>query len=265
MDIKPIAAEMAGVDAATEIGQAAKSVGGEFRMNISLPERWVSAALGGVLIAFGIRKKSWLGGLLILLGGNLLLRGASGRSLLYRALGLDTTSFGNRRAPQSVGGTGETGDGRFIVEKSIVLEAPAEEAWRFWRNFENLPRVMRHLKSVRTIDDSRSHWVAQAPAGLDVEWDAEITDERENRKIAWRSIGDAQIENKGVVLFEPIHDGKATEIRVYLEYAPPAGKAGKAFAKLFGKDPAKMIDEDLHRFKTLLESGGPAAGRKGRD
>jgi uncharacterized membrane protein len=123
---------------------------------------------------------------------------------------------------------------------------------------------MHHLKSVRAIDDKRSHWVVKAPAGLDVEWDAEITDERENRKIAWRSTENAQIGNKGVVLFEPVHNGKGTEIRVYLEYAPPAGKAGKAFAMLFGKDPAKIIDEDLHRLKALLETGNAGGGQKGR-
>lgn len=256
MDTKPIAADMAGVDAATENGEPGSPAKRGFPINVSLAERWISAALGGALIALGIRRKSWLGGLLILAGGNLILRGALGRSLLYRAFGLEAPSFGLLRAEEPAHGEGETGNGRFTVEKSVVLQAPAEEAWKFWRNFENLPRVMRHLKSVRTIDERRSHWVAQAPAGLDVEWDAEITDERENRKIAWRSADGAQIANKGVVLFEPVHNGKATEIRVYLEYAPPAGKAGKAFAMLFGKDPAKMIDEDLHRFKTLLESGG---------
>lgn len=263
MDINPIAADMAGVDAATENGEGLASGSGTFRINVSLPERWVSAILGGILIALGIRRKSWLGGLLVLAGGNLLLRGALGRSLLYKAFGFDTSTGGFRSVKGGHDDSGEAGKGRFIVEKAIVLEATAEDAWRFWRNFENLPRVMRHLKSVRTIDDKRSHWVAQAPAGLDIEWDAEITDERENRKIAWRSTENAQIENKGVVLFEPIHDGKATEIRVYLEYAPPAGKAGKAFAKLFGKDPASMIDEDLRRFKSLLETGS-AGGQKGR-
>lgn len=264
MDIKPFAAEMAGVDAATENGEGGMPAARKSRINVSPAERWLSAASGGVLIALGIRRKSWLGGLMILLGGTSLLRGAFGRSLLYRACGLDTSSSRLTRAARPGEGKAPAGDGRFIVEKSIVLEAPAEEAWRFWRDFENLPRVMRHLKSVRTIDDRRSHWVAQAPAGLDVEWDAEITDERENRKIAWRSTEGSRIENKGVVLFEPIHDGKATEIRIYLEFAPPAGKAGNAFARLFGRDPAKAIDEDLHRFKILFESGGSAGSLKGR-
>lgn len=254
MEENPISADMAGVDAATE----KTGEGSMFRMNVSVPERWVSAVLGGALIAYGIRKRSWVGGLIALAGGNLLLRGALGRSFIYRAFGIDTSKAFSKLAEKA--GQGE----RFTVEKSITISAPASEAFRFWRNFENLPRVMRHLKSVRSIDERRSHWVASAPAGLDIEWDAEITDERQDRKIAWRSLENAEIENKGVVLFEPVQDGNATELRVYLEYAPPAGKAGKAFAKLFGKDPAKMVDEDLRRFKSLIESGEAVLDRNAR-
>jgi uncharacterized membrane protein len=254
MEENPISAGIAGVDAAMEKA----GEGSSFRINVSVPERWISAIAGGALIAYGIRKKSWLGGLLALAGGNLLLRGALGRSLVYRAFGIDTSKAFGQMAKEM--GKGE----RFSVEKSITLSAPAADAYRFWRNFENLPRVMRHLKSVRAIDDRRSHWVASAPAGLDIEWDAEITDERQDRKIAWRSLDNAEIENKGVVLFEPVQDGNATELRVYLEYAPPAGKAGKAFAKLFGKDPEKMVEEDLRRFKSLIESGEPALDRNAR-
>ena len=256
MEVNPISADFAGADAATENGGLEE--GRSFRINVSVPERWVSAALGGALIAYGIRKRSWTGGLLALAGGNLLLRGALGRSLVYRAFGMDTSKAFGKLAKAAA--TGE----RFTVEKSITLSAPASEAFRFWRNFENLPRVMRHLKSVRAIDERRSHWVAAAPAGLDIEWDAEITDESQDRKIAWRSLENAEIENKGVVLFEPVQDGNATELRVYLEYAPPAGKAGKAFAKLFGKDPAKMVDEDLRRFKSLIESGEHVLDHSGR-
>jgi uncharacterized membrane protein len=254
MEENPISAGIAGVDAATE----KSGEGPMFRMNVSVPERWISAVIGGALIAYGIRKRSWAGGLLALAGGNLLLRGALGRSLVYRAFGIDTSKAFPKMAEKA--GTGE----RFTVEKSITISSSAPEAYRFWRNFENLPRVMRHLKSVRAIDERRSHWVASAPAGLDIEWDAEITDERQDRKIAWRSLENSEIENKGVVLFEPVQDGNATELRVYLEYAPPAGKAGKAFAKLFGKDPAKMVDEDLRRFKSLIESGEAVLDRNAR-
>ena len=123
---------------------------------------------------------------------------------------------------------------------------------------------MKHLKSVRSIDDRRSHWVAKAPAGIEIEWDAEITDERDNRRISWRSLEGSEIRNNGVVMFEPLSDGRATELRVYLEYDLPAGKLAKTFSKVIGKDPDKIVDEDLNRFKSLMETGEAAYGQMAR-
>ncbi|HKP96049.1 MAG TPA: SRPBCC family protein [Fibrobacteria bacterium] len=226
----------------------------ETKINVAMPERWISAAIGGGLVLYGIRKRSRLGILLALAGGNLLLRGILGRSLLYQSLGINTA--GKAKAVKRA-----IGSGSFRVEKSISVDRSPEDVYRFWRNFENLPRVMKHLKSVRTIDDRRSHWVAKAPAGLGIEWDAEITEDRENRKTSWRSLDSSGIRNNGAVVFEPVSDGRGTDLRIYLEYELPAGKAGKALAKLFGKDPDRMVDEDLRRFKTLMEAGEPAYGR----
>jgi uncharacterized membrane protein len=118
---------------------------------------------------------------------------------------------------------------------------------------------MKHLRSVRSIDDRRSHWVVKAPLGLDIEWDAEITEDYENGKIVWKTLDSSSgIWHTGAVIFEPIYDGRATDIRVYMEYYLPEGKAGKAFAKLIGKDPDRMVEEDLRRFKRLIEKGAPA-------
>jgi uncharacterized membrane protein len=154
---------------------------------------------------------------------------------------------------------------RFRVEQTVFINRPAEELFRFWRNFENLPRVMDHLQSVRNIDDRRSHWVAKAPAGMEVEWDAEITDETENRMISWRSLESSDIRNEGTVLFEASPDGQGSQIRVILEYQQPACKAGEAFAKLFGKDPQNMVKKDLERFKKLMETEeATAASRAAR-
>jgi uncharacterized membrane protein len=243
--------DVAGVDAAAQNAYEEYEKGSGSKINVSKPERWISAAIGAGLIFYGIKKRSRTGSLLALAGGNLVLRGALGRSFLYQAMGINTAAK-MKNLEQAMA------KGSFKVEKSIAVDRSPEEIYRFWRNFENLPRVMRHLKAVRNIDDHRSHWVAKTPAGIEIEWDAEITDERENRKIAWRSLENAEIKNNGVVIFEPISDGRATELRVYLEYEPPAGKAGKAFAKLFGKVPDKIIDEDLRRFKSLMETGEAA-------
>jgi uncharacterized membrane protein len=182
-------------------------------------------------------------------GGNLLIRGALGRSLIYKALGFSTARI--------IGGS-------IKVEKTVTVNRSAEEIHRFWRNFENLPRVMNHLKAVRSIDDRRSHWVAKGPAGMEVEWDAEITEDQEARRIGWRSLEGSDIYTAGLVDFEPIPEGGGTVVRVSLEYRPPAGKAGAALAKLFGRDPGRQIAKDLGQFKQILETGEIAAGQFAR-
>ena len=222
--------------------------------NVGTPERWISAAAGSALLYYGIRKRSWLGGLLALGGGNLLLRGALGKSLIYKAFGISTAG---KSLVKSV-------KGAIKVEKSVTVDRPAEEIYRFWRNFENLPRIMDHLKAVRTIDDRRSHWVAKGPAGSEVEWDAEITEDLDGRRIAWRAMEGSDVFTQGYVAFEPAPDGRGTEVRVSLEYQPPGGKAGAAMAKLFGEEPSQQVDQDLRKFKRMLETGEIAQGQFAR-
>lgn len=141
------------------------------------------------------------------------------------------------------------------VRKSITVNRPADEVYGFWRNFENLPRFMKHLESVQMTGDRRSHWTAQAPAGTTVEWDAETTEDRPNELIAWRSVEGADVPNAGVVRFVPAPGGRGTEVHVDLRYDPPAGKLGKLVAKLFGEEPSQQVDGDLRRFKQVLEIG----------
>ncbi|WP_406696340.1 SRPBCC family protein [Singulisphaera sp. Ch08] len=100
------------------------------------------------------------------------------------------------------------------VTGSITINRPAEELYRFWRNFENLPRIMTHLESVQVTGDRRSHWKAKAPVGSTVEWDAEITEDRPNELIAWRSLEGADVENSGAVRFVPAPGGRGTEVHV---------------------------------------------------
>lgn len=222
--------------------------------NVGAPERWISAAAGGALLFAGLRRRTWIGGLLALGGGNLLLRGALGKSLLYRILGISTAARGALRAAK----------GAVKVDKTVTVDRPAEEIYRFWRNFENLPRIMDHLKAVRSIDERRSHWVAKGPAGMESEWDAEITEDIEGRRIAWRSLEGSEVGTRGYVAFEPAPDGRGTEVKVSLEYEPPGGKAGASLAKLFGGEPGQRIEEDLRKFKRMLETGEIAHGHFAR-
>lgn len=144
--------------------------------------------------------------------------------------------------------------GRLHIRKSIAVNRPQEELYRFWRDFSNLPRFMYHLESVQVIDDRRSHWTARAPMGRKVEWDAEIVEDAQGH-IAWHSLPGADVENSGSVTFERGPGGRGAAVRVELEYVPPAGVAGILLAKLAGEEPEQQIAEDLRRFKQVMELG----------
>lgn len=160
--------------------------------------------------------------------------------------------------------------GSVKVERVTTINKPIHEVYQFWRRFENFPRFMRHLESVEMLGEGRSRWRAKAPAGLTVEWEAEILEDRENEWIAWRSLPGSQIENSGSVRFSPAPGARGTELRVQLQYNPPAGALGRSVAWLFGKEPNQQIHEDLRRFKQLMETGeiplsdGPSLWRAAR-
>ena len=140
----------------------------------------------------------------------------------------------------------------------VTINQPIELLYRFWRNLENLPQFMRHLESVEKITDTISHWRAKGPAGMTVEWDAEIYNEVANKLIAWRSLEGSDVVSAGSVNFDRAADGLATRVTVHLQYSPPMGKVGAAVARFFGADAETEIREDLHRFKTMDESGANA-------
>ncbi len=152
-------------------------------------------------------------------------------------------------------GDGEQTERRYVpVNKSIIVNAPPEEVYQFWHDFENLPRFMRYLESVQVTGEGRSHWVAKAPGGT-VEWDAEITEDRPNQLISWRSLEGSEVANTGTVRFEQAAGGRGTVVRVELDYSPPGGAAGALVAKLMGEDPDGQMQVDLRRFKQIVEIG----------
>ena len=144
---------------------------------------------------------------------------------------------------------------RVRVERVTTVNKPVHEVYEFWREFQNFPRFMRHLESVEVLGDRRSRWRANAPAGRTVEWEAEMLEDREDEWIAWRSLPGSQIENSGSVRFSPAPGARGTEVRVQLQYSPPAGRLGRGIAWLFGEEPEQQIHDDLHRFKQLMETG----------
>lgn len=141
------------------------------------------------------------------------------------------------------------------VQQAVTINRPPEDVYRFWHDFQNLPRFMMHLESVQVVGNKRSHWKAKAPAGTTVEWDAETTEDRANELIAWRSLEGSQIENEGTVHFTPAPAGRGTEVRVDLRYDAPGGKAGALVAKLFGEEPEQQVKAELRVFKQVMETG----------
>ncbi|MBX9704146.1 MAG: SRPBCC family protein [Silvanigrellaceae bacterium] len=139
------------------------------------------------------------------------------------------------------------------VEESISIKMPPADIYKIWRNFENLPSLMNHLKSVDVYDNSHSHWVAKAPLGTSVEWDAIVTEDIPNELIVWQSSKNAEVKNEGRVAFISKSNGQETEVEVKFHYHPPLGKVGVTFAKLFGEEPSQQVKDDLRRFKDILE------------
>jgi uncharacterized membrane protein len=142
-----------------------------------------------------------------------------------------------------------------IVERAVTVQRPIAEVFAFWRGYSNLPRFMRHLTSVETLGEGRTRWTATGPAGVAVTWEAETTAERENEWIAWRSLPNSDVDNRGSVRFNEAPAGRGTEVHVHLAYRPPAGRLGRGIAWLFGKEPGQQMKDDLRRFKQLMETG----------
>ncbi len=148
-----------------------------------------------------------------------------------------------------------TSTSEISIVRAVTINRTPAELFGFWRQLENLPRFMSHLQWVRVLDSRTSHWIARAPAGRTVAWQAEITEERIDELLAWRSREGSQVQNSGSVHFKLAPAGRGTEVTVKLNYVPPAGLLGRAVARLFGEEPGQQLEEDLRRFKWIMEAG----------
>jgi uncharacterized membrane protein len=208
--------------------------------NFSDTERWGSLITGGALVLSGLSQRSLRGALMAIAGGTLAYHGVAGQKSLQETV------------------TAATGlDKPLRVEKTVTIQnKSAAELYQYWHNFENLPTFMKHLKSVTVMTSTnRSHWVANAPLGNSVEWDAEVVNDLENQLISWASLPGATVENSGFVRFQAAPVGRGTEVKVVLEYSVPGGGVTAAIASLFGENPEQQVGDDLRRFKMLMETG----------
>jgi uncharacterized membrane protein len=216
---------------------------GSTRVNVGSVERGVSLATGLALLAYTVARRPKLGLPLGLDAGYMIYRGATGHCVFYQMLGINRAEANGHEGIK--------------VERTVTINRPKEELYRMWRDFENLPRFMEHLESVQVdpSDRERSHWVAKAPMGQKIEWDSEVIEDRENEALVWKSLPGSSVESMGRVEFMDAPGGRGTKVHVSMEYNPPAGSLGAAFAKLFGEEPDQQINEDLRHFKQLMESG----------
>ncbi|AIZ46714.1 cyclase [Deinococcus radiopugnans] len=220
-------------------------------------ERGAFGVMGVFLLTAGLRSDSSLQKLLLGgLGAGLTALALKGQSPVATALKIR-----------------QNADGETLVGDAVTIGKGADELYAIWRKLENLPQLMKHLKRVEVLDERRSRWTVKAPAGYsggEVSWEAELTADEPGRRIAWRSLPGAQIENSGEVLFRAAPGDRGTEVVVRLTYRPPGGSAGALLARLLGQEPSQQLRDDLMRFKREQELGyhptteGQSSGRAGQ-
>lgn len=203
------------------------------QQNWSPATRLISGVGGSLLTLYGLRRK-----------------GLSKPLLSTAGLLLTTRSVTNKDAKTLLGLGTENG---FKVRKAINIDAPIDEVYQFWRNFENFKLFMDHVKEI-SVQHNISTWKVSGPAGIPVEFQSHITSDIPNQSISWETLPDSQVRHMGFVRFDENRDG-GTRVSVQLDYVPPAGALGHAVAQLFGVDPRQAMNEDLTRLKSLLEEG----------
>lgn len=210
---------------------------------------------GGLMMLYGLSKRSLGGGLLGAAGAGLLYYGATGRNPA-QALGEVT---GKSSANEGVS-----------VHRAVTINRSPREVYDFWRQLENLPRFMHHLESVEQLDERRSRWKARLLGGMPLTWEARITRDEPGEVLAWETVPGSDIEHFGHVRFQPAGADEGTQLYVEMSYRPPMGVAGEAVARLLNTITEQQIKEDIRRCKNILEAGevptveGQTSGRASR-
>jgi uncharacterized membrane protein len=200
--------------------------------------RLIAGAGGAALTTYGASRRDVPGALLALGGLGLVARAITNLES-GRLTGLRDT----RRAVD--------------IQKTITIDAPSDTVFAFWTAYENFPRFMSRVLEVRPSSrEGQSHWTVAGPAGVPVEFDAEVTQMIPNEVFAWRTVEGATVAHAGIIHFEPTSD-RRTRVNIRMSYNPPGGWLGHGVASAFGVDPKTSMDADLARMKTLIETGQP--------
>lgn len=226
----------------------------EHSSTLARSARALSAFSGALLLASGMQRREIGGIARSLLGALLMTHGLTGARpvswLRWRAAG-GPHEAQERPFPRQL----------VQLQRSLTIQRSADDLYAFWRNLENLPAVMPHLRSVTMLDSSRSRWVARGPFGRPVEWEARIVRDEPGRQLAWRSVEGSETIHSGIVRFIGAPAGRGTEVHVSWHYAPPAGRVGEGVARLLHNVPVQQLAEDLRRFKQIMEAGEIATTR----
>ncbi len=204
-----------------------------------------SAALagGGLLGLFGLLAPRTMVSTIAGLAGIALLARASSRQPLHTMLGA-----GSHARPVE-------------IERTIRIDASPEQVYDQFADYENFPRFMSNVVHVTDLGQGRSHWIVKGPGGTEFAWTAALTEHDRPHRLAWRSEPGAEVEQTGTISLEPFRSG--TRVTVHITYRPPAGKVGKAIARLLGSDPARELEEDLQRMKMLIVRGARPVSTRG--
>jgi uncharacterized membrane protein len=230
------------------------------RVNVGATERVIAGVLGTAAVRRVKSRQSLAGkALTVAWGAMLLRRAATGRSRMYRVLGIDSTELAK--------GAG------INIDVALTVRRPREELFELWHDVTNLPLILTHVSSVELNDDGISHWKVKGPRGLSLEWDSAPLNERRPEYVAWRSVPGSQVEHAGSLHFFDAGE-YGTEMILRLRYVPPGNAPGFLLAKVLNPVTQAQVMDDLRRFKRIIESGvdittdgqpsGPKDGGGGR-
>lgn len=213
------------------------------KINVGRGERLLSLLGGTGLLLLGRNRGRMTRLGLLAAAGGLLYRGIRGYCPVKAAVGRSDRQTTTWAEP-------------IVIETQLLIDKPREEVYAYWRQMENLPRLMSHIKHVRALDEQHSHWIIRMPGNMgSLSWDAKLVEDRPGEKLAWQSVPDALVDNSGEVLFREGPTASQTDLYLRIRYLPPAGVAGTTIARVLNPVFARMVEDDIRSFKERLESG----------
>jgi uncharacterized membrane protein len=214
-------------------------------VNIHQMERVLSALLGGTLLFRSVTHRSLTNAAL---GSMLLYRGVSGHSYLYQALGISTANGSQYHEIRA-------SDGALEAVRSLTIEKPALELYQIWREPQNLSQIMGDFADVTQVSADRQHWTLHAPLNNRIEWDTQIVEDQPGSFLRWKSIEGTPLPNEGSLSFRPAPKDWGTEVTLHIRFEMPAGESGSRMVKLLNIATPFLAEKILRRYKSLAETG----------